>query len=123
MTTNKLSFKQYLVPALDEIAISTDFLNLEILHEGWIAGRFDRNIRIDHPTHLHGDGQDHAHVYGRKGDQIGVVNFDGTSSHGTKCRLHDADADALRAKGFNIAADNIVEWVTMMGSPVRFLLG
>ncbi len=90
-----------------------------ILHEGrWITGRFPDNIRIDRSTHFAGStisiaGLEHAHVYGRKGDLIGVVNFDGTSSHGKKCKLHHKDADALRAEDFEIGPDNIVEWIAL----------
>jgi hypothetical protein len=91
------------------------------LREGrWIPGRFDKNIRIDQPTH--GVGQTHAHVLGRKGEELGVVNFDGSASHGTKCRLSDTDANALRAKGFQIPSGNIVEWVLLAGE-YRLLLG
>ncbi|MCC2977166.1 hypothetical protein LK533_10840 [Sphingomonas sp. PL-96] len=52
----------------------------------------------------------HAHVYGRKGGQLAVVNANGTGSHGSKGRLHPRDADALAKQGFNIRADRIVEW-------------
>ena len=34
----------------------------------WISGRFDRNIRIDHPTH--GVWQTHAHVLGRRDEVL-----------------------------------------------------
>lgn len=79
----------------------------------WVNGRFDRNIGIDQPSHLHGDGQTHAHILGRRGNELGVVNVDGTASHGTRVRLHPKDADALRARGFKARADNIVEWVKL----------
>lgn len=99
------------VPYLDEVLVSRDGSAFELLREGkLISGRFDRNIRIDQPTHMHGDGKVHGHVYGRKGGELGVVNADGTPSHGTKMKLHDRDADALRAQGFDIRPDNIVEW-------------
>lgn len=83
----------------------------------WVSGRFDRNIGIDQPTHLHGDGQTHAHVLGRHRDELGVVNFDGSGSHGTKFKLHPKDADSLRARGFHIRANNIVEWVKLAEMP------
>lgn len=91
---------------------TADGSSIQTLEEGkWIDGRFPSNIRIDQPTHLGGDGQAHAHVYGRRGNEIGVVNFDGTPSHGTKCELHPQDANALRGRGFSVRADNMVEWV------------
>ncbi len=109
------------LPTLTEILVSEDNDRFERLDEGkWVNGRFDKNIRIDQPTH--GVGQTHAHVYGRKGDEIGVVNIDGSSSHGTQCRLSDADADALRNRGFTIRAGNIVEWI-VLGSQPQLLLG
>jgi hypothetical protein len=108
---------------LDEVLVSQDGSKFELLREGkWISGRFDRNIRIDRPTHLHGAGQDHGHVFGRKGDELGVVNFDGTSSHGTRMKLHDRDADALRLHGFDIRMDNIVEWLVLSTSSKPILL-
>lgn len=106
---------------LTEIIVSEDDTQFERLDEGkWVKGRFGNNIRIDQPTH--GTGQTHAHVYGRKGGEIGVVNFDGSSSHGTKCRLSDADAAALRKRGFTIKAGNIVEWIVLPTQP-QILLG
>lgn len=101
-------------PYLDEVFISNDGTSSELLREGkWVSGRFDRNIRIDQPTHLLGNGKVHGHIYGRRGDELGVVNVDGSPSHGTKMKLHDRDADALRAHGFVIPLDNIVEWFAL----------
>ncbi|NUX59291.1 hypothetical protein [Paraburkholderia youngii] len=95
---------------------------LEALQEGkWITGRFEANIRIDQPTHLHGDGQPHAHVLGRKGNELGVVNLDGTASHGSKFKLHDKDAAALRARGFDVSPDNVVEWLFISTMPLVLL--
>lgn len=117
-----MRFKEFVdLPVVTDVAITRDGSASEVLHEGkWISGRFDRNIRIDQPTH--GVGQTHAHVLGRKGEEIGVVNFDGSCSHGVKCRLSNDDADALRAKGFQIQPGNIVEWVMLTGE-CRLLLG
>lgn len=110
------------LPVLDEIVVTKDGDAAEVLQEGkWVSGRFEKNIRIDQPTH--GVGQVHAHVLCRKGNEIGVVNFDGSSSHGTKCRFSDADADALRAKGFKIRPGNIVEWVLLFNERCTLLLG
>jgi hypothetical protein len=109
------------MPVLDEVFTTNDGETGEVLREGkWVSGRFDRNIRIDQPTH--GVGQTHAHILGRKGNEIGVVNFDGSGSHGTKCRLSDADADVLRASGFHIRPGNIVEWLVLDGK-FTLLLG
>lgn len=87
--------------------------NVQTLNEErkWVSGRFERNIGIDQPTHLQDSGQTHAHVMGRRGKELGVVNLNGTSSHSSKFKLHQKDADALRARGFTVRPDNIVEWV------------
>lgn len=117
-----MRFKEFAEPPLiTGVLITTDGSATEVLHEGkWVTGRFDRNIRIDQPTH--GAGQTHAHVLGRKGEEIGIVNFDGSGSHGTKCRLSNDDADALRARGFQIRPGNIVEWMLITGK-YQLLLG
>jgi hypothetical protein len=110
------------IPTIFGIAVTNDGLSLNQLNEGqWIKGRFDRNIRLDQPTHLQGQGQAHAHVYGRKGDEIVAVNLDGTASHGSKGRLHLDDAEALRNRGYTIRPDRIVEWWEL-DRPVQILL-
>ena len=118
-----MRFKEFAnLPVLDETFITKDGENVEFLKEGkWVSGRFENNIRIDQPTH--GVGQTHAHVLCRKGNEIGVVNIDGSASHGTKCRLSNADADALRARGFQIKPGNIVEWVLLFDGQCTLLLG
>jgi hypothetical protein len=110
---------------LDEVFITVDGLAVEVLQEGrkWVSGRFPSNIGIDQPTHLAGAGQQHAHVLGRRGDELGVVNFDGSASHGSKFKLHDDDADELRRRGFKIRPDNLVEWVRLRAPPMQVLLG
>ena len=106
------------LPELKDLVITGDGSSGEVLREGkWVSGRLDRNIRIDPPSH--GVGQTHAHVLGRKGEELGVVNFDGSASHGTKCRLSVADANALRARGFQIPQGNIVEWVLLWHPKTR----
>jgi hypothetical protein len=101
---------------LDQIFRTNDASVVETLEEGkWIKGKLDRNIRIDQPTH--GAGQVHGHVLGRKGKQLGIVNLDGTASHGTKMALSIKDAEALRAAGFNIRNDRVVEWISLCDSP------
>lgn len=108
---------------LDEVFVTPDGTGFKLLQEGkWISGRFDANIRIDKPTHLHGQGQSHAHVLGRRKDELGVVNFDGTASHGAQFKLHDRDADSLRPIGFTIRPDNLVEWM-FLGPAPKLLLG
>lgn len=117
-----MRFKEFVdLPVLRDVVITSDGSTNEVLREGkWISGRFDKNIRIDQPTH--GVGQTHAHVLGRKGEEIGIVNFDGSGSHGTKCLISKDDADALRAKGFKIQPGNIVEWFLLTGE-CRVLFG
>lgn len=106
---------------IDEVFISANGTDAQVFNEGmWVKGRFPQSIRIDQPTH--GAGQTHAHVYGRKGDEIGVVNIDGTPSHGAKMRLSKDDADALRGRGFNIPLNRIVEWISL-GQYGQLLLG
>ncbi|MEJ6849847.1 hypothetical protein V3589_26995 [Sinorhizobium fredii] len=108
-------------PALDEIILTEDGKIFELFEDRkWISGRFDRNIGIDQPTS--GAGQVHAHVYGRKNNELVVVNFDGTASHGFKGNLSDKDADALRARGFKIRSGNLVEWLVVK-SPPKLLFG
>jgi hypothetical protein len=83
----------------------------------WVTGRFDHNIGIDLSTHTHGKGQPHAHVLGRRGNELGVVNLNGTPSHGSRFKLHQKDATALRAHGFDIRPNNIVEWTNRCQMP------
>ena len=104
-------------PYLDAVlVVQRDLVQYGLLHEGKvIPGRFSSSIRIDQATHLLCNGDPHAHVFGRRGDELGVVNLDGTGSHGSKFKLHDKDADALRAQDFKIRPDNIVEWAAIDG--------
>lgn len=100
------------LPQLDGIFIETDARGFQVLCEGkLVSGRFQNNIRIDRSTHTRGAGMTHAHVHGRKGDEYVIVNLDGSGSHGTKGKLHPADAERLRAQGFTIRDDLIVEWI------------
>lgn len=113
-----LSFSQFLdIPKTDSVIVTKDGSSFDLLHEGkWISGRFDRNIRIDHPTH--GIGQTHAHVLGRKRQKLVIVNVDGSGSHGSKGRLHRRDADVLRAHDFKIPDSNIIEWILLPEQPL-----
>jgi hypothetical protein len=87
----------------------------------WILTKTSNTMRIDCPKH--GVGQTHAHIYGRKGSELGVVNLDGTASHNTRMRLSQKDADTLRVHGFNIRRDRIVEWIVRPGLTRALLLG
>lgn len=104
-------------PRIEVVAIDfADGVTFARLDEGkWVDGRYARNIRIDRDTHFDTADDDamHAHVYGRKDrdDALVIVRRNGSSSHGRKGELHAADADALRARGFVIGDDNLVEWV------------
>jgi len=99
------------LPFIEDITITGDHVSYQRLYEGkFVDGRFKGNIRIDQSTHLHGAGSAHAHVYGRNGNELVVVNVDGSASHGSKGVLHARDADALKARGFDIKPGNIVEW-------------
>jgi len=81
-----------------------------------VSGRFKNNIRVDHPTY--GAGQTHAHIHCRKGNQVGVLNLDGTKSHGGESyTIHKNDAAALGALGFTVPEDGIVEWIKLDVSP------
>lgn len=95
-------------PELDEVYIA-HLSRVERLDESrkWVDGSWPKNIGIDDP---HAGGQVHAHVFGRKGNEIVIVNLDGTASHGTKGRLTQADADVLKNRGFKIRPDRLVEW-------------
>jgi hypothetical protein len=112
-------------PISDIVIVAEDGQSARLLKEGkWIDGRFERNIRIDQPTHFQGlQGQKHASVYGRNGrDELVVVNLDGTASHGKKGRLHPKDADSLTGQGFTIRPDLMVEWLVVDNAP-HLLLG
>ncbi len=113
------TFKQYLtdvetskLPVLVEFVIWSGESDAQLLVEGkWVTRGIKKgSVRIDQPTH--GVGQTHAHLYARNGNEYGVVNFDGTGSHGTKknSRIQDDHADVIRKAGFSIGPDNLVEW-------------
>lgn len=108
---------------LDEIVVFDPACDeVHRIDEGkWIKTRTSDAMRIDHATH--GRGQTHAHIYGRKGNELGVVNLNGTGSHGTKMRLSSDQADILRKNGFSIRADRIVEWVIRPEWSRKLLLG
>src|SRR3974390_347630 len=97
------------LPALDQIIVSTDGETVEVLRERtWIGGRFERNLGIDNA--MDGFGERQAHVLGRKDDQLVIVDLNGPGGDGTKGRLHDNEAAALRAKGFEVHPGHLVTW-------------
>jgi hypothetical protein len=117
-------FKQFLSEVNgDDLPVLTGFTiahgqTAVVLEEGkWVKGRFDTSIRIDQPTHLQGDGQKHAHLFARNGQQYGVVNLDGTASHGAQCKVHPDDAAALLKRNFKLPPNNIVEWIVLESGP------
>lgn len=123
-----MSFREFIrrglgldpLPELDEVYVTEDGINVTILREGKdYKGSFDRSLRVDNPTH--GAGSRHAHVYGRKGNEIVVVNVDGSASHGTRGRVPEKDAEKLRSLGFMIPPDRIVEWTVLKGAPTLLL--
>jgi len=107
----------------DEVAVfdaATD--EAHRIDEGkWIPTGTSDTMRIDHATH--GAGQTHVHIYGRKGNQLGVVNIDGSGSHGTQMRLSKKQASVLRGHGFKIRKDRLVEWVLRPAWTRGLLLG
>jgi len=115
------TFKQFLneierskLPVLTGFAVLNGERAVRLLVEGkWVQRGIKGKIRIDQPSH--GVGQAHAHLFALKGNEYGVVNFDGTGSHGTpkNSRIQDDHADALRKAGFKIPPDNLVEWVAV----------
>ena len=123
------TFKQFLskvngddLPFLTGFAIAPPGETAVVLEEGkWVKGRFNNSVRIDQPTHLQGAGQTHAHLFACNGQQYGVVNLDGTASHGEKCKVHPDDAAALLKQNFKLPPNNIVEWVALESS-LQFLV-
>ena len=71
---NIVSVEEDDIPFIDDIIITKDLCVYQRLDEGkFVNGRFQKNIRIDQPKHLHGAGSIHAHVLGRKGNELVVV--------------------------------------------------
>lgn len=126
LTTTKSelpSFRDYLNrETLDELFIVHESGETIRLNEGkWIKTSSKNKIRVDHPTH--GVGQTHAHIYGRKGNEMGVINIDGTPSHGTSMTVSKQDAKTLRSNGFTIPTNRIVEWFVLGADDFQLLLG
>lgn len=106
------------LPEITDIAVSSDGAMLCQLREGrWVRGRFRYNG--EQPTPLGGEGR--PQVYGRKGDLQVAVKVDSPSGHGEKGRLQPMDADALRALGFKVPSDDVVE-LTVLRAPLEISL-
>ncbi len=90
-----------------------------IVEGKWVQTGKTLSIRIDNPTY--GAGQVHAHIIGKKNDELGVVNLDGTGSHGTRMTLSRKAATTLTQHGFQIRPDRIVEWIGDPALSVQFL--
>jgi len=108
----------------DEIILYDDHdQQVGIIEEGkWVHKHVANPFRVDQPTH--GVGQPHAHIFGRKGKEIGVVNLDGSGSHGTKMMKLPKDvASKLIDAGFQIRPDRIVEWIVDRALTRELLLG
>lgn len=107
------------IPVIEEFFVTKDGREAALITEGKsYEGRFEDSIRVDNPTH--GTGKRHAHLFARNGTEYGVVNVDGTPSHGSKMRVSDKDAEVLRGLGFAIPDDGIVEWIAVPDH-LRFL--
>ncbi|HEY5362782.1 MAG TPA: hypothetical protein VIJ49_01120 [Aestuariivirga sp.] len=87
----------------------------------WISTKPTNTMRMDHPRHG-GGGQTHVHIFGKKGKLLGVVNLDGTGSHGTKMRLTKDQAGILTAHGVTVRKDRIIEWIVLKDSTLELLL-
>lgn len=109
-------------PELDELFFRSDSGTTRPLNEALLHSPSGNTIRVDQPRHG-GGGQVHGHILGRKGKEIGVVNLDGTGSHGTKMRLNKKDAQTLRDAGFIIQKDRMVEWIADPSLSLEILLG
>ncbi len=87
------------------IGINDQYARLDESH--WVGIKGGKTVRIDPP---HAGGQKHYHLFARNGSEIGVINVDGSGSHGTKMRLSKRDAEALRSIGVQVKLNRIVEW-------------
>ena len=102
-------------PEIDEVYIKVDG-DYALIREGqWISGK--KNFyRVDAVTHMQSGDQRHVHIYAKSkdkpGTELGVLNMDGSASHGTKMRLTKRMANELEKKcGVAVPENRIVEWV------------
>ena len=130
-----LSFTEYLkrdhyewyvrtfAKSVDVVVVSSDTSqDIQVLEEGkWVAGHFEREIRIDRNTHLRSN-EKQAHFHDRKGNELYAVTQNGKPSHGSKpFKLSSTQADILRGQGFNIPKSRIVEAVLVAKGPKLLL--
>lgn len=116
-----LSFKEFIeLLEPDGVIVTRDGTHFETLDESRRYTVKDGSYRIDKVLHG-GGGQTHAHVFCRRNNQLGVINFDGSASHSSKFRLPKAVAAELEKKGFAIRTDRMVEWLALdQDSPMLF---
>lgn len=70
--------------------------------------------RLDHSNNTIGQ-QAHIHVYADKKHhhQLYAINIDGSSHDGSKYQLSPKHQDALRAIGFTVPKDGLLEWINI----------
>lgn len=74
----------------------------------WYSGRYRLNIRTDSPAEPGETFDVHAHVHDEEGNELVVVNLDGTARHGVAGTLHPDDARTLRALAYRIPDDRVI---------------
>lgn len=68
--------------------------------------------RLDKPNNAPGQ-QKHIHVYADKkhNHQLYAINIDGTPHDGSKYQLNNKHQEALKALGFPVPKDGLLEWL------------
>jgi hypothetical protein len=114
------SLRQLLADEADEVVIIESGVPYYLEEGKWLKGQFDREMRVDRNTHMR-TGEKHAHIYDRKGNQLYSLTQNGKPSHNSKpFRLSNQQADALRAAGFDVGPNNMVEAVLVGGTQLIF---
>lgn len=77
--------------------------------------------RLDKSNNIPGQ-QVHVHVYSDKkhNHQLYAINIDGTPHDGSKFQLSQKHQDALKAIGFTVPKDGLLEWISF--GKCKFLL-
>lgn len=72
--------------------------------------------RLDKANNAPGQ-QEHIHVYSDKNHnhQLYAINIDGTPHDGSKYQLNKKHQIALRALGFTVPKDGLLEWIDFDG--------
>ncbi|MEO9168610.1 MAG: hypothetical protein ABI230_09420 [Aestuariivirga sp.] len=125
LTILKILYPDQFIEELDTVVhycSEDDQAHIIAENEKWISIKSTSAMRMDHPRHG-GGGQTHVHIYGKKQSELGVVNLDGTGSHGTKMRLTKDQAEILIANGVKVRDDRIVEWNILQNLTLELLLG